>query len=56
MGEGKDSSSFSLGEKVAEGRGRMRGLVIHKILAKARNYKLALQGRLRCPPPPLLYV
>jgi hypothetical protein len=37
--------SFSLGEMVAEVRGRMRGLVIHEMLCKkARIYELAMQG------------
>ncbi len=44
-GEGRKYISFSLGEKVAEGRGRMRGLVIRKMFAKkARNYELAMQS------------
>jgi hypothetical protein len=44
MGEGKGYPSFSRGEKVAEVRGRMRGLVIHKMLTKrTRIYDLAIQ-------------
>ena len=37
-GEGGDSPSFSLGEKVAEERGRMRGLVIQKMFAKKNKH------------------
>ena len=37
--------SFSPGEKVAEGRGRMRGLVIHKMFAKkTRIYGIAMRS------------
>src|SRR5208282_5899519 len=44
-GEGREYASFSLGEKVAEERGRMRGLVIHKMFAKKTSiYDLALQS------------
>ena len=44
-GEGREYPSFSLGEKVAEERGRMRGLVIHRLFAKKISiYDLALQS------------
>ena len=43
-GEGWGYLSFSLGEKVAEERGRMRGLLIHEMLAKkTRIYGPAMQ-------------
>jgi hypothetical protein len=35
----REYASFSLGEKVAEERGRMRGLVIHELLAKKTSIK-----------------
>ena len=45
MGEGTESPSFSLGEKVAEGRGRMRGLVIPKLFAEKTTIdELAMQN------------
>jgi hypothetical protein len=31
------AATFSLGEKVAEGRGRMRGFVTHKMFAKKQE-------------------
>ena len=44
-GEGKGYLSFSRGEKVAEERGRMRGLVIPKMFAKkTRIYGIAMQN------------
>ena len=50
-GEGKEYLSFSLGEKVAEGRGRMRGLVIHKMFAqKTSIYDLVIQRRIATRP------
>ena len=37
-GEGRKYPSFSLGEKVAEERGRMRGHVIHRMFAKKNTH------------------
>ena len=45
---GKGFSSFSLGEKVADGGGRMRGL-FKKLAKKAKTYDLAMQAAVLAP-------
>jgi hypothetical protein len=44
-GEGREYPPFSLGEKVAEERGRMRGLVIQMLAKKTSINDLALQSK-----------